>query len=241
MIPSLLLDPSVMFHPVRLCKAMWPHDRFYDRQCDVLTGARLSTELYVAAGNELGKDWILGRLCVAFMAAPWAWYGPEHFARTEREGRGGPGAPEWVLHQRRCVTTSVKDEHLDVLWGEIGNAFRSCAADLRGRFVMTHHELRFRGEAEVTGTNVFSYLKGMISGSENMEALTGHHAPYTLACGDESSGLSDKTYEAFVTWAKRQVYIGNTKPCANFFKRNFNLGDLAVADAPVVVPAGRAA
>jgi hypothetical protein len=222
------------FDPLQVMRGMWPQEYFYDKQAEFVYGVRDATELYVVAGNELGKDWILGRTCLAHVVYPWCFYPRHHFLNAENRDNvkllaGMRGCkpselPEWILHQRRVVTTSVKDKHLDVLWGEVGNAWRTCSEDLSKRFVMTHHEIRFKEEAEEK--NPSSYMIGVVSGSTNFEGLTGHHAHYALAAGDEASGLPDGVYEALNTWAKRQVYITNPKPCNNFVKRNFRQGDL---------------
>jgi hypothetical protein len=220
-------EPSILNDPVLLCEWLWPWDTFYSAQREVLYAARCAAEVMVQAGNELGKDWVLGRLALAMMVSPWTFYGMEHFAQLERMKR--PDDPEYIAHQRRVVTTSVKDKHLDVLWGEIGTAWRTCSQDLSARFVMTHHEIRFKDEAEAK--NAASYLIGVVSGSANFEGLTGHHAKYTLALSDESSGADDGVYKAFSTWAARQVHIGNPLPCNNYFKKLCRAGDLKIEDA----------
>lgn len=203
--------------------------------------ARDAAVSVIVAGNELGKDFMLGRICWAFWISPWTFFPKSHFqaARTRPdmvellrsrgiEARDARDLPEYLLHQRRIVTTSVKQDHLDVLWGEIGTAFRTCSMyqQLREKFVFNDKEVRFREEAE--NRNAYSYMIGKVSGSENMEGLTGHHAHYNLAAGDECSGLDDRVKEAFEKWAKREIYIGNPKPCSNFFKKLFRAGDVPV-------------
>lgn len=211
--------------PVALCHWMWPHDIFYSKEREVIMAVKEAAEVYCQAGNELGKDWVLGRICVSFWVCPWAYYGPEWFRNIDKFAK--PGMPEYVNHKRRVVTTSVKDKHLDVLWAEIGTAWRTCRVDLNQDFLMTHREVRFREEANAK--NAASYMIGVVSGSENLEGLTGHHAAYTLGCGDEASGLNDRVQDAFSGWAKRMVFIGNPLPCETFYKRNCRAGDLLVA------------
>ena len=234
------MDRRLLHDPVFLCQWLWPHAHIYDKQREILWAAKTSRETYVAAGNMLGKDWILGRLCLAFWVSPWTFFGPEKFADVEGRdemralamlrGCSVKDLPEYVVHQRRVVTTSVKAEHLKVLWGEIGNAWRTCSQDLGAKYVMNDMEVRFREEKEAAG-NAYSYMSGKVSGSDNMEGLTGHHAPYSLGAGDEASGLSNLVQQAFSTWALIMVWIGNPKPCANFFKDNFQKGDLLASDA----------
>jgi hypothetical protein len=224
-------------NPIALCQWMWPHDIFWSKSCDIIMAVKESAVTYIQAGNELGKDWTLGRIALSAFVAPWAYYGPEWFRNIDQFAR--PEDPEWISHSRRVITTSVKDQHLNVLWGEIGTAWRTCAINLDERFVMTHHEIRFRQEAEQK--NVASYLTGIVSGQENMEGLTGHHAKYTFAFGDEASGLDDRVQDAVSGWAKREVWIGNPLPCNTYYKKGCKAGDLlmhpdgTVADEPVMV------
>jgi hypothetical protein len=239
---KLETEPDLFQNPVHLCKALWPHTYFYDRECDMIMGVREAASLFVVAGNELGKDFTLGRICWSFWVAPWVYFPESHFRAAEQRpdmvalartrGIRTMDLPEHLLHQRRVVTTSVKQDHLDVLWGEIGTAFRTCSmyGQLREKFVLNDKEVRFREEVNADGGNAYSYMIGKVSGSENMEGLTGHHAHYNLAAGDECSGLDDRVKEAFEKWAKREVYIGNSKPCSNFFKNQFREGDLLIPE-----------
>lgn len=226
---------SIFDSPVALCQWMWPEAFFWSKSRDMLMAARNSAETYVAAGNELSKDWTMGRLAVSFVVSPWTYYPREHFDYLERRTDIPHASPEFVRHQRRCLTTSVKDKHLDVLWGEIKMAWQTCRPGVLDPFVMTHHMIRFKKDAEDL-KNAASYVIGVVSGSENMEGLSGHHAPYTLGIGDEASGLDDAAKHAISKWCKRQVYIGNTWPCHNFFKREFEAGDLPIsaADDPLL-------
>ena len=213
--------------PVALCQYLWPDAMIWSKPREMLNAVRHSAETYVQAGNELSKDWTLGRLAIGFMLSPWTWYGREHFLRIDGRTDLPKDAPEYVRHQRRVVTTSVKDKHLDVLWGEIGNAWRTCSVDLGRVFVMTDKEIRFREEAD--SKNCSSYCVGVVSGSENSEGLSGHHAPYTLAMIDEASGSNDGVHTALTEWCARLVVIGNPKPCSNFYKEYCQAGDLRIA------------
>jgi hypothetical protein len=222
---------------------MWPHLEFPPPSLEMISSVRTARRTLVVAGNMLGKDWTLGRLCLAFWYSPWTFFPRGYFSQVEHrtemqrlaEVRGLGSVreiPEHILHQRRIVTTSVKGEHLAVLWGEIGNAWRTCAVDLSARFAMNDQEVRFKEELEgVRGKNVNSYLVGMVSGSDNFEGLTGHHAPYTFAVGDEASGLPNGVFDAFATWAKRECYIGNPRPCNNKYRTEFQQGDLLIGAA----------
>lgn len=133
----------------------------------------------------------------------------------------------------RIVTTSVKDDHLRVLWGEIGRFVQTCKYPLEhkkgGPLIINHRDIRKVMRGEVCK---ISYLRGMVS--EKGEGLAGHHAPYTLIVGDEASGLDDLVYTQSDTWARRKLFIGNPNPCSNFFKRYSQEGDLK-ADSAVFV------
>ena len=181
-----------------LKNALWPDVSFYDRQWEIVESVERNDETYVPAGNMLGKDFVTGFICVA----------------------------ETLRHPVvRVVTTSVKDDHLRVLWGEIVRFINTSRYPLRvedgGPLIVNHRDVRkvVRGE-----TCPISYLRGMVSAKG--EGLAGHHAPHTLAVGDEASGLDDEAYQQFQGWAKRMLFIGNPNPCQNFFFKGVEAGDL---------------
>lgn len=181
-----------------LKNALWPDVSFYDRQWEIVESVERNDETYVPAGNMLGKDFVTGFICVA----------------------------EILRHPVvRVVTTSVKDDHLRVLWGEINRFIATSRYPLRvedgGPLIVNHRDVRkvVRGE-----TCPISYLRGMVSAKG--EGLAGHHAPHTLAVGDEASGLDDEAYQQFQGWAKRMLFIGNPNPCQNFFYKGVEAGDL---------------
>lgn len=130
----------------------------------------------------------------------------------------------------RIITTSVKDDHLRVLWGEIGRFIQTSAYPLitkqGGNLLVNHHDIRWvNQDGEV---NPISYLRGMVS--EQGEGMAGHHAAYTLAIIDEASGVDDNVYDQVRTWAKRILVIGNPNPCANFFYKAVKMGDIIAGD-----------
>lgn len=173
-------------------------------------------------GRGHGKDWISGYIGLSFFKWPQVYFPPSYVAEVERN-RAAVGEDP---HTRRVVTTSVRDDHLDILWAEISRWLRTCRVDLRegedGLF-MTHHELRFKREAQAK--NPVNYLKGLVVGPR-AEGLAGHHAAYTLAVGDEASGLDDEADNQMRRWAKRLLYFGNPNPCQNFWRTNYQQGDL---------------
>jgi hypothetical protein len=200
--------------PMKLKDRYWPDVTFYKQQEEIIYSVWENDETVVPAGNMLGKDFVAGFLVLAFFMS---------------------------RHPCRVVTTSVKDDHLRVLWGEIGryirNAKKPLDSRLGGPLVVNHHELK-----KLVGGSLcpISYVKGMVAAEG--AAMQGHHAtadagspfsgvPLTLFVADEASGVPDEYYTMATTWAKRVLIIGNTWPCENFFKR-------AVKGDPITGQAG---
>lgn len=172
--------------PLGLARWLWPHVRFYDRQIEIIESVRDNNETWVIAGNQLGKDFVAGFLCLwAFLCHP-------------------------VV---RVVTTTTRADHLRVLWGEIGRFVRTAAVPLemdRGGVLRCNH-WDYR-KLDATGQLCpVSYLRGMTC--ERPEGLAGHHAPFGLAVVDEASGVDATVFEQFRTWAGRLLAIGNPNPC----------------------------
>jgi hypothetical protein len=187
--------------PLGLAKLCWPDVRFYDRQQEILQSVVENDETIVPAGNMLGKDFIAGFTAVWFF-----------LTRTPV----------------RIVTTSVKDDHLRVLWGEIGRYLQSSQVPLTAReggpLVFNHRDIRKVVDGQVCQ---ISYLRGMVS--EQGEGMAGHHATHTLMIIDEASGVDDLVYTQGDTWAKKKLIIGNPNPTENFFKKAVKAGDLLAA------------
>lgn len=188
--------------PLGLQRVLWPSVQFYDKQVEILESLRDNDETVVPAGNMLGKDFVAG------FAALWVFL-------TSAE-------------PVRVVTTSVKDDHLRVLWGEIGRFVQSSSVPLSskegGPLVLNHRDIR-----RVTGGQVcpISYLRGMVS--ERGEGMAGHHAARTMLVIDEASGVDDLVYTQGDTWARKKLIIGNPNECQNFFRRAVKAGDLAAS------------
>lgn len=185
--------------PLDLCAVLWPEVKFYPKQVEVIYSVEHNDETFVPAGNMLGKDYVAGFIALScFLRHPVA----------------------------RIITTSVKDDHLRVLWGEIGRFVQSSrhplTIDKGGPLIFNHRDIRkmIRGqECKI------SYLRGMVS--EKGEGMAGHHAPYTLVIGDEASGLDNLVYTQADTWAKKKLMIGNPNMgCQNFFYDGVEAGDL---------------
>lgn len=189
-------------------KMFWPNVVFYNKQIEVIESVRDNYETIVPAGNQLGKDFVAGFIILWMFMKYWR--------------------PEKDQHYIRIVTTSVKDEHLDVLWGEIGKFISSSRFPFShkqgGPLFVTHHEIRHESEIDLTGGNAGNYIKGQVSAKG--EGLQGHHARMTLLVIDEASGVSQESYVMASTWAKKILIIGNPHPCQNFFKDGVKAGDL---------------
>lgn len=187
--------------PLGFIAYLWPDASPYDRQQEILLSLRDNPETFVVAGHQLGKDWI--------SAAGVLWY---YLTR----------------HPVRIVTTSVRDDHLRVLWGEMGRFIQTARPDVPllrkdgGPLVFNHREIRKYHDGKLC---TVSYLIGMVS--ERGEGMQGHHAPHTLLVVDEASGVDDLTYERATTWAKRIMVVGNPYGNGHWFHRAVKGGDQA--------------
>jgi hypothetical protein len=185
--------------PLGLARLLWPSVRFYDRQEEILLSVRDGAETFVPAAHQMGKDFVSAFVALWFFLS---------------------------RHPCRVVTTSVKDDHLRVLWGEIGRFIDTSAVPLPakkgGPLIVNHRDIRKLGpdgrECKI------SYLRGMVS--ETGEGMAGHHAAHTLLVVDEASGVEDLVYDRADTWAKRKLVIGNPYQTTNFFYRAVKAGDL---------------
>ncbi len=175
--------------PIKFARFFWPDVRFYDKQEEIIYSVIYNDETFVTAANMVGKDFVAGFICLYY----------------------------FLTHQPcRVVTTSVKDDHLRVLWGEIGRYIQTSRVPLTskegGPLICNHHHIRKSINGKICS---ISYLRGMVS--ERGEGLAGHHARYTLGVIDEASGVADESYNAITGWAKRVLAFGNPLPCQNFF------------------------
>lgn len=208
--PDLILAGEVLYDPIELMRDLWPEVVLSIEQQMIMYSILLNKETYVTAGNKLGKDFIAGLCCViGFLSGM---------------GRGHDV-------QTRIVTTSVKDEHLIVLWGEIMSFIRMCRVNLDskhgGPLILQHRHI---GKMLKGGYPCpKSYLKGMVAGDE-MEALAGHHAEATMCVMDEASGLANASYDKTQGWAKSYLIIGNPYATGNFFETNVKAGDLLMLE-----------
>lgn len=206
--------------PLQLKELLWPDITFYDKQREIIYSVWNNDETVVGAGNMLGKDFVSGFLALAFF-----------LTRPLLNG----------LPQCRIVTTSVKDDHLRVLWGEIGNLISTSKTPLRstegGPLIVNHHEIKRIFNGQIVDK---TYLIGMVA--KEGAAMQGHHLPrskgnipHTLFLADEASGVDDEYYKNAKTWFHRALIIGNCWPCNNFFYRAIE-GDPAGQDKGGDIP-----
>lgn len=190
--------------PFALKDLLWPHIEFYDKQREVVRSAFDNDVTAVPAANMMGKDFIGGFIALAFFL---------------------------TRQPCRIVTTSVKGDHLRVLWGEIGRYIQEARYPLDykrgGPLLINHHEIRYIDNGELVS---LSYLIGRVS--EKGEGMQGHHIaktgdgiPRTMFMVDEASGAPDTYFTMASTWADRIVMYGNCWPCENEFRRAYREGD----------------
>lgn len=189
--------------PLKLAKVMWPDTYFYREEREMFESVWRDDETIVPAANKQGKDFTAGRIVVLY----------------------------FIMHYPcRIITTSAKDDHLRVIWGEIGQAIAtskiSLLAAMGGPLITTHHEIKRRYKGTISP---LCYVKGMVASTDTVAALQGHHAKYTLFVSDESSGVPDEYFKMANGWAKRKLIIGNTWDCANYFYRAVE-GDESMGD-----------
>lgn len=186
--------------PIKFVGWLWPQVVLYRQQQEVLYSLVENDETVVPAGNMLGKDFVTGlAVLYAFL----------------------------TRHPCRVVTTSAKDDHLRVLWGEINKFIQSARYPLDARqggpLILRHQELR----KVVNGQRCpVSYVVGMVANPDTIAAMQGHHVANvgdrvwrTLFVADECSSVPDDYHKMATTWANRTLLIGNTWSCSNFFYR----------------------
>lgn len=193
--------------PLAVMKLLWPKEYYYKQQREICYSIWNNDETIVPAGNMLGKDFIAGRIILAFF-----------LTRTPC----------------RIVTTSAKSEHLRVLWGEINAAIASAAypltVDQGGPLIVNHQNIR-RVDPETGIECPLSYITGMVASNDSIAAMQGHHVariadpttglwdgiPRTMFVSDESSSVPDEYFTMVRTWANRMFIFGNTWDCNNYF------------------------
>lgn len=196
---SLLRDPLVFG---QVC---WPNSILYREQIEIIRSVERDRETYVVAANKVGKDYIAGFIAIwKFMKA--------------------------LMLGKTCkiITTSVKEEHLGVLWGEIGRFLTDSKVPLLaskgGPLVLTDMEIRRASDLVGGNKQPFNYCRGQVA--NNLDAMSGHHSDMSGMIGDEASGLPDGYHEKAQGWASWMLYFGNPWHCANFWYRGIKAGNL---------------
>jgi hypothetical protein len=200
--------------PLQFLDWGWGHvpRKLYRKQKEIVESVLYDRRTVVPAGNLLGKDYVAGFI-----------------------------VPYFFLTRQPCriVTTSAKDQHLIVLWGEINSWIQSCKYPLRyeygGPLVVTHQNIR--KVIPQTGVCPISYVLGMVSSPDRIAAMQGHHVaktgdgvPRTLFVADEASSVPDEYFKMAGTWADRMLIIGNCWPTSNYFFRAVEEGDVLATD-----------
>lgn len=185
--------------PLKLKDLLWPDVTFYREQRRGIYSVRDNIETVLVAGNKLGKDFVAGFIILWFFL---------------------------TRHPCRIVTTSAKEDHLRVLWGEISNFVQSSDYPLDvehgGNLIVNQREIR----KVVDGVECpKSYIIGKVASADKIAAMQGHHiaqtgdgVPKTLFVPDECSSVPHAYYLMARTWFNRMLAIGNPWPCENFFK-----------------------
>lgn len=186
--------------PLEFQRLVWPSDYFYDKQREIIYSVCENDETVVPAGNMLGKDFVAAFIILYFFMS---------------------------RYPCRIVTTSVREEHLGVLWGEMNDAIYRAKVALRvedgGPLIVNHREIKRYMRSEKREAPL-CYIKGMVAGN-NGQGLSGHHikatgdgVPRTLLVVDEASGTDEIVYTLATAWANRILGIGNCWQCENWFK-----------------------
>lgn len=199
------MSKLLQLDPLAMKNLLWPDVIFYDKQVETIYSVEENVETYVTAGNQLGKDYVAGFICLCM------------FLRAIKEGK-----------TCRIVTTSVAEHHLTVLWGEIGRYVATSKFPLlaKDKGPVTMNYLEIRRSDEMDAKNPLNYLRGRVSAKG--EGLAGHHGEVTLFVADEASGVDDTAYKMAQGWAKRLLIFGNPNPCAptQFFRKGVEAGNL---------------
>lgn len=185
--------------PIEFACTIWPTHEFWSKQLEVIESVEYNNITVVPSCNKGGKDFVAGHIALS------------HFLRY----------PEC-----RVICTSVKDDHLRVLFAEIQRFIETARFPLIGsRFNglrVLHRDIRkFIGRKQICP---ISYMRGMVS--LKGEGLAGHHAAHTLGIIDEASGVDDIVFTQMETWAQHILVIGNPLPCSNFFYKAVKEGDI---------------
>lgn len=207
----MIATNRILTDPFLFASTYWPDLVFYDKQAEIIQSVADDDMTVVPAGNMLGKDFVAGFIITWFFCSRWPC---------------------------RIITTSAKDDHLRVLWGELKRFIHTAKYPLArsdgGPLIVNHREIR-RDGINPEDTDL-SYIRGAVASTDSIASMQGHHIanrgdgiPRTLFVSDESSSVPDEYWTMARTWAKRALIIGNPWPCSNFFYKSVR-GDPATND-----------
>lgn len=227
----MLFPPEIARHvmssPFGLQEVCWPWIRHSRDQRDMMLSVRDSKQTFVKSANMMGKDFEAAVIACTFFVVPEVF-----FSRRHNEEAWANLFPGEKRPRRRIVTTSNTDDHLVVLWSEIGRLLTTSAypllASRGGSLVLLNQNVTFADERADAGGNVPSYLTGMVSNKP--DKFSGHHAPYSLVMGDEASSIDDEVQVKCGMWARRELWWGNPWNCSNFWRKGIEAGDLLIED-----------
>ncbi len=209
-------EKKEVIDPMKFAMLLWPDVTFYPKQKEIIYSVVENVETVVPAGNMLGKDFVAGFLVLYFFLS---------------------------RHPCRIVTTSAKEKHLMVLWGEIGRFIQTAKYPLEirkgGNLLVQSFSIR-----KLVGGDLcpLSYLVGLVAAQDSIASMQGHHiaetgdgVPRTFFVCDESSSVLDEIYQKARTWRNRAFIFGNPWDCDNFFFKAV-MGNLATGDPGGDIP-----
>ena len=193
-----------LIDPLKFAKLCWPDVQFYKQQKEIIYSVVENVETHIPAGNMLGKDFVAAFIILWFF--------------TTRD-------------PCKILTTSVKQRHLNVLWGEMGKFIRTSRYPLLasegGPLIVNKTTIHKVVQGRV---DVETYVLQEVCNEQSSAGMGGHHVtlpsgqpiddiPRNLFVGDEASGILDVGYEKARPCFKRMLFFGNTWNCNNFFRR----------------------
>ena len=198
-------------------KRYWPEVRWYLEQREIIRSLTEVNDTVVPAAKRMGKDYAAAFIALVFFICPQLFFAEDYVRQVESWRK--PGQPDWQVHTRRVITTSVKEAHLDVLWGEMSRFLLTASIPLLeskgGHLVVNSMEIRLKEERDAVAEPL-NYLKGMVAKED--VSMAGHHSAYGLFLADEASALRNENFKQAKGWAHKTLLIGNTNPTNNIFR-----------------------
>lgn len=207
-----MVQANQVIDPMALKDMLWPDVTFYKEQKQIIYSVWNDDETVVPAGNKLGKDFVAGFIILAFFIS---------------------------RYPCKIVTTSVKEKHLDILWGEVSKFLRISKYPLiLGEEKIVNGSMVVGDTLTVSNDGLRRVLNGvvrrdsyaikLVANDQSLESFQGHHVtpdpgqpiddiPRNMFVADEASGIKDAYYKMVRPWARRKLIFGNPWPCANFF------------------------